>query len=184
MERPASAPATVVVVCPEAYDDEGPRWVVAQAEAEIVARYGELDVGELGLVAAMFTPPAGVFLVARAGDAGPPVGGVGVRTVRPATGEVRRLWVDPSWRGRGVARTLMTRVEEAAHQLGHSALRLGTGDRQPEAVALYHSTGWARVHMDRYGRPVPPRYIRFTKNLVVPAGDEGPSASEGGNDGS
>jgi GNAT superfamily N-acetyltransferase len=178
MERPTSAPATAVVVCLEAYDGEGPSWVVARAEAEIVVRYGGLDDGEIGLVATMFEPPGGAFLVARAGTAGPPVGGVGLRTVGPGTGEVRRLWVDPTWRGRGVARALMAGLEDAAHRLGHSALRLGTGDRQPEAVALYESTGWVRVFADRRGRPVPPRHIRFVKELAE-AGDAG-SEPDGG----
>ncbi|MGD0748000.1 MAG: GNAT family N-acetyltransferase [Acidimicrobiales bacterium] len=181
MERPTSAPPTDIVVCLEPYDDEGPSWVVAQAEAEIVVRYGGLNAGELGLVAAMFDPPAGAFLVARAGEAGPPVGGVGVRTVLPDTGEIRRLWVDPAWRDRGVGRTLMGEVEAAARRLGLSALRLGTGDRQPEAVALYEATGWEQVFVDRHGRPVPPRHIRFRKDITVSQGDGG---HEGGTDGS
>ncbi len=73
---------------------------MAQAEAEIVERYGVLDDGERGLTAAMFDPPAGAFLVARRGGAaGPPVGGVGVRALGPGIGEVRRLWVDPACGG-------------------------------------------------------------------------------------
>jgi hypothetical protein len=70
---------------------------VAQAEAELVARYGFLDDGELGLTAVMFDPPAGVFLIARTESRGQPVGGAGLRTVATGTGEVRRLWVDPAW---------------------------------------------------------------------------------------
>src|SRR5271167_3306377 len=52
MDRPASATRSAHTVARQPYDDDGPRWVVAQAEAEIVARYGELDDGELGLTAA------------------------------------------------------------------------------------------------------------------------------------
>ena len=55
-----------VAVRPEAYGDDGPSWVVARAEAELVERYGQLDESESGLTGAMFEPPAGVFLVARA----------------------------------------------------------------------------------------------------------------------
>ena len=65
MQRPASALPSEVTVRPEPYGDEGPRWVVAQAEAELVTRYGGLDAGERGLTAAMFDPPTGAFLVAR-----------------------------------------------------------------------------------------------------------------------
>src|SRR5271167_4762465 len=58
-----------VVLAREPYGDDGPRWVVARAEAEIVKRYGNLDGDEQGLTAAMFDPPNGAFLVARRGDA-------------------------------------------------------------------------------------------------------------------
>ena len=163
MPRPTSAPPPGVTIGREDYGDDGPRFVVAQAEAELVARYGWLDDGELGLTAAMFDPPGGAFWVARRpGDAGPPVGGVGLRAVSPQTGEVRRLWVDPAWRGRGLGRALMAALEEAAADLGHTTLRLGTGDRQPEAVALYEATGWERVDD---GGPVEVCGIRFVKPL-------------------
>ncbi len=158
MHRPASAILPGLTVAREPYAGDGPRWVVAQAEAELVARYGELDDGERGLAAAMFDPPAGAFLVGRAGSAGPPVGGVGVRVVAPGLGEVRRLWVDPDCRGQGVARHLMATLEDAARSLGLSALRLVTGERQPEAVALYESSGWERVEVG--GAPCGLRFIK------------------------
>jgi GNAT superfamily N-acetyltransferase len=139
--------------------------VVAQAEAELVARYGSLDDGELGLTAAMFDPPAGVFLMARTESRGEPVGGVGLRTVatETGTGEVRRLWVDPAWRGRGVGRDLMAGIEEAARVLDLSVLRIETGDRQHEAVALYEGTGWERIFVTPEGAPLPAGWIRFRK---------------------
>jgi GNAT superfamily N-acetyltransferase len=148
MPRPTSPRPPGVTIGLEPYDGDGPRFVVARAEAELVERYGFLDAGEHGLTAAMFDPPAGAFLVGRAGDAGPPVGGVGLRAVAPTIGEVRRLWVDPSWRGHGLGRALMEALEVEARRLGHTTLRLGTGDRQPEAVALYEATGWERLVAD------------------------------------
>lgn len=152
---------------PEAYGSSGPRWLVARAEAELAARYGNLDDGERGLTAAMFEPPAGVFLVARTktGRRRRPVGGVGLRTVAAGTGEVRRLWVDPAWRGRGIGRDLMAGLEDAASGLGLTQLRLGTGDRQPEAVALYERLGWERLWVTPDGAPLPPGWIRFHKVL-------------------
>jgi GNAT superfamily N-acetyltransferase len=166
MHDPSSTIQAGFVLAQEPYGDDGPQWVVAQAEAEIVERYGNLDGDEQGLTAAMFNPPNGVFVVARRGNAaGPILGGVGVRAIHPGIGQIRRLWVDPGQRGQGIARTLMTGVEHAAHQLGLTDLRLGTGDRQPEAVALYASSGWERVLVGHDGRPVPPRHIWFTKQL-------------------
>ncbi len=150
----------------EPADDDGPRWVAARAEAELVERYGSLTANELGLTGSTFDPPSGAFLVARADDVADPIGGVGVRRVRTRTAEVRRLWVDPAWRGRGVALALMAALEDAARGLGFTELELGTGDRQPEAVGLYASRGWARCIVDAEGRPVPARHIRFTKSLT------------------
>jgi GNAT superfamily N-acetyltransferase len=141
----------------EPYGGDGAQWVVAQAEAELVVRYGGLDDGEHGLTAAMFDPPAGAFVVGRAGATGPAVGGVGVRALGPGLGEVRRLWVGPDWRGRGIGRRLMAALEDAARDLGLTSLRLATGGCQPEAVALYESSGWDWVDVEGF---------RFRKELV------------------
>ena len=159
MHRPAFA----ISLRPEPYASEGPRWVVTQAETELIKRYGGLDDGELGLTTAMFEPPAGTFLIARTDGRDEPVGGVGLRTVGPGIGEVRRLWVDPACRGRGIGRELMAGLEAAASDIGLSVLRLATGDRQPEAVSLYESTGWERVFVTPEGAPLTAGWIRFHK---------------------
>ena len=56
----------------------------------------------------------------------------------------------------------MDAIEQAARDLGLTSLRLVTGERQPEAVALYDSTGWERVRID--GALCG---FRFTKDLVA-----------------
>jgi GNAT superfamily N-acetyltransferase len=150
-----------IVLAREGSQSDGFRWVVAQAEAEIVQRYGFLDDVEGDLVAAMFDPPQGVFVVARRGGAaGPPVGGVGVRAIGPGIGEVRRLWLDPGFRRRGIARLLLAALEDASRDIGLRTLCLTTGDNQPEAVALYVSTGWRQVALDKSADG-----FRFTKKL-------------------
>jgi GNAT superfamily N-acetyltransferase len=151
VDRPPSrlAPApeiTVATVSRVPFGAEDPQWVIARAEAELIARYGVLDPSEFHLTAAMFDPPSGAFLVARTGDDGRSVlvGGVGLRRVDDHTGEIKRLWVDPEHRGAGLARALMGAAETEAVSLGYRRLRLSTGDCQPEAIALYESSGWAR----------------------------------------
>ena len=145
--------------------------MIAHAMAELVDRYGALSSYELDLDGRTFDLPRGAFLVARTAGATDPVGRVGVRGVRreggdTATAEVRRLWVDPAWRGRGVARALMRVLEEEAVTLGLTSLELATGYRQPEAVALYAATGWNRQGVDHDRRPLPAGYIRFTKLIA------------------
>jgi ribosomal protein S18 acetylase RimI-like enzyme len=168
MDRPSPAIAASLVLAREPFTGEGPQWVVARAEEELVVRYGFLDEGERGLTAAMFDPPAGAFLVARRADAtGAPLGGVGLRAVHPglppAVGEIRRLWVDPAQREQGIGRRLIAAMEDTARHMGLTALRLVTGENQPEAIALYRSTGWELAHLDtaKCG-------YRFTKELGGP----------------
>ena len=165
MQRPSFAIRSGMTIRREDADRAGPRWVVAQAEAELTDRYGGLDDTELGLTPPTFDPPEGAFIVARSPGNAIPAGGVGVRTVGPALGEVKRLWVDPAWRGRGLGRGLMDALEVEANRLGLVALRLGTGDRQPEAVALYQSTGWEREFLDADGWPLAPGHLCYSKRL-------------------
>ena len=61
---------------------------------------------------------------------------------------------------------LMIGLEDATRALGLSALVLSTGDRQPEAVALYESSGWERLQVDREGKPLPAWHLRFSKVIA------------------
>src|SRR5580658_4531284 len=90
------------VIDVEPFASDPARWVVAQAEQELIARYGSLDECESDLSALQFDPPSGAFLVGRLLPGGPPVGGVGLRSAGPGIGEIKRLWVDEAWRGRGI----------------------------------------------------------------------------------
>ncbi|NUR98911.1 MAG: GNAT family N-acetyltransferase [Kribbellaceae bacterium] len=59
--------------------------------------------------------------------------------------ELKRMYVAPDARGRGLARLLLTTLEQAARAAGHPTLRLSTGYLQPEAIALYESSGYTRT---------------------------------------
>jgi GNAT superfamily N-acetyltransferase len=87
-----------------------------------------------------FRPPHGTFLMALSD--GQALACVSLKRHTPATGEVKRLWVDPAARGLGLARRMMTRVEEEARLLGFSGLILDTNAALTEAIALYRATGW------------------------------------------
>lgn len=74
-----------------------------------------------------------------------PVGCVGLQPVSPGVGEIKRMYVDPSSRGWGLSRVLLTAVESQARTLGLTRLRLETGTRQTEAIALYTNHGYTPI---------------------------------------
>ena len=78
-----------------------------------------------------------VFLVAHAD--GEAIGSGAVRELEPGIGEIKRMFVQPAWRRRGVARQLLAALEAEARNLGYLALRLETALGQPEAIRLYRS---------------------------------------------
>ncbi len=80
------------------------------------------------------------LLVARL--AGRAVGCVGFALGPPGQAEVKRLFVEPAARGRGIGRALMAHLEHGAAQAGVSLLQLETGVKQPEALALYRAFGY------------------------------------------
>jgi GNAT superfamily N-acetyltransferase len=91
-----------------------------------------------------FEPGQGQFLVVRDDD-GTPVGCGGVRLLDPETAEVKRMWLDPSVRGRGLGRELLAALEQAALGLGAERGVLDTFDMLGPAMALYRSAGWQEV---------------------------------------
>jgi GNAT superfamily N-acetyltransferase len=88
-------------------------------------------------------PPHGAFLVARVD--GRPVGCGAVRKLDEATGEVKRMWIDPNVRGHGVGRGLLVALEEVASDLGCQRVRLDTSSYLTEALALYQSCGYQEI---------------------------------------
>jgi uncharacterized protein (DUF952 family)/GNAT superfamily N-acetyltransferase len=90
-----------------------------------------------------FQPPGGTFLVGYLD--GEPVAGGGVKTVGDGIGEIKRMYVAPDIRGRGLARRLLIALEDAARRLGHHHVRLDTGPDQPHAKALYESAGYSEI---------------------------------------
>ena len=114
--------------------------LVAEQEAEVMARYGVDDPGP-GL--SEHAP----WLLARLD--GQAVACVALGHLGDLVGEVKRMYVAPSARGRGLARMLLQSLEDLAVARGYRLLRLETGTQQPEALRLYETSGWSRI--DCYG---------------------------------
>ena len=126
-------------------DDPGFVALVTAMVQEMIGLYGG-DLGTWKLV-----PPGGAWVVLRSDD-GEPVGCAGVIPLSvavpgalPTQGEVKRVYVVPSARGRGHSRQLMAAVTALAPSLGYTELWLETGDLQPIAVALYERLGWRSI---------------------------------------
>ena len=93
-----------------------------------------------------YVPPRGGLWLAVHGNAG--IGCVALRPLSPDTAEVKRMFVDEAWRGRGVGRALMETVVAAARERGYAMLRLGTLADMTAAQALYESLGFRPI--ERY----------------------------------
>ena len=104
---------------------------------------GEADIGPTR-EAAMFVEPDGVFLVVR-GAEGAAVACGGILRFDTERAELKRMYVLPAARGRGLGRRILVELESVARRLGYTAVVLETGDRQPAALGLYESSGYERI---------------------------------------
>ncbi len=69
----------------------------------------------------------------------------GVKRLDERMCEIKRMYVAPHMRGRGVARALLQELEATARRLGYEVARLDTGPRQQGARGLYESEGYAEI---------------------------------------
>jgi ribosomal protein S18 acetylase RimI-like enzyme len=88
-------------------------------------------------------PPDGRFVIVL--EDGAPVACGAIRRHDVDTAEIKRMWVRPEARGRGIARLVLRELESSARAQGYRALVLETGLRQPEALALYESHGYTTI---------------------------------------
>ena len=122
--------------------------LVEEVQQEYVARYGGRD--ETPLEPGYFDPPEGAFFVGYL-DGRPVATGAWRRRHHvvvdgtTATAEVTRMYVVPAARGRGLARAMLAHLEASARAAGAKAMVLETGVAQPEAIALYESSGYTRM---------------------------------------
>lgn len=88
-------------------------------------------------------PPHGVFLVGVEGDRGVAVGGL--RRLCDGLCEIKRLYVVPDARSRGVGRALLAALEDAGRELGYERVRLDAGPQQTHSRALFAATGYREI---------------------------------------
>ncbi|ROP63900.1 acetyltransferase (GNAT) family protein [Curtobacterium sp. PhB130] len=132
------------------WDD--PRGVVLRArmDEEMHERYGSSAGDEDPAVTeernrALAVDPSTVITSLLAIDeSGEAVGHIAVRRLRDEV-ELKRLIVLSSARGKGAATALLDECERVGREQGAARLILQTGDKQPDAVALYEKTGWRAI---------------------------------------
>ncbi len=74
-----------------------------------------------------------------------PVGCGAIKHFSPGLMEIKRMFVDPEFRSRGIARTILNELENWARQLSCEKCVLETGHKQPEAIALYQKCGYTVI---------------------------------------
>jgi putative acetyltransferase len=84
--------------------------------------------------------------------AGVPVGCGAFKPYGTDAVEIKRMFVQPTYRGQGVAQAVLSELEQWASALGYASCVLETGKRQPEAIRLYERSGYG--HIPNYGQYV------------------------------
>ncbi len=151
-----------IQVCEEPFDSPTSAALVADYVAEIKAMYPEWTPEvPPRMTGRDVEPPGGRWLVAyRDGRA---AGCAGLKRIDDAIAEIKRIYVTPDARRTGVARSLLSRLEEIARDVGYRAIRLDTGAKQQASVALFSSSGYQPI-ADYNGNPVAAHW--FEKELA------------------
>lgn len=143
---PSPSPSPEIRVTPFDHPD-----AVALSEEvlrEYQVRYGDSEGDMTPLTPAMFEPPRGLYLIAYDSD-GTPLATGGWRAMEAndegyadGDAELKRMYVTPQARGRGLARRILAALESDARAAGRTRMVLETGTEQPEAISLYTTSGY------------------------------------------
>ena len=130
--------------------------------AHLAGRYAPEHRFGPHLKARHVAPGIGTFVIARLD--GKAVGCGALRRRDPTTVEVKRMYVDPEIRGRGVAREILDYLESVARTMEAERLVLETGIYQEEAIGLYRAAGFTTIEcFDEYAGT--PTSVCFEKPL-------------------
>ena len=129
-----------VTVAPESFDTEDAQRLIRELDRGLAQLYPPEQRFGPNFKAAQIADGRALFLVARL-DARA-VGCGAIQLLDGATAEVKRMYVEPESRGRGVGRMVLDALEREAQRLGVTRLVLETGIHQHAAIALYLHAGF------------------------------------------
>jgi ribosomal protein S18 acetylase RimI-like enzyme len=138
-------------------DDQLAEPLIAELAVEYSNRYGATEERMLAWLRGHppheFAPPLGGMVIGLV-DGLAVTGGAFRRfgiVEGDETAELKRIWTDRRYRRRGYGRILLAELESRIAKLGYRRVYLTTGDRQPEAEALYTAAGYTRLAEQRPG---------------------------------
>ena len=121
--------------------------LLSELDADLAQRYGD-DDDPVHAEPGEFVPPEGLFLVLIID--GQPLACGGYRRWDEKTAELKRMYVRPAGRRRGLARRLIAELEAAAREAGYTQMWLETGLPQHEAMQLYAGAGYSPI--EKFGQ--------------------------------
>jgi putative acetyltransferase len=116
------------------------RQLVVLLDADLTLRYGDLQKHY-----AQFNHINFIDTVVLAFENDVAAGCGCFRYFAPRTVEVKRMYVKPEFRGRGISRLILSELEKWAGELGYTDSVLETGNQQMEAINLYHRFGYTEI---------------------------------------
>lgn len=121
------------------------QWALSQYFAELHRRFpGGFDPGDGADDAVQqFTPPQGLFIVAR--REGETLGCGALQFLDDERAEVKRMWISPRSRGLGLGKRLLARLEDEIGRAGRSTALLDTNATLTEAIAMYRTSGYVEI---------------------------------------
>jgi putative acetyltransferase len=117
--------------------------LISALNQELLGTYTEPGATHFRLDPEDVTPGRGIFLVVRFNE--DPVGCGALRVLDADTAELKRMYIEPSLRGKGLGRRLVASLEAEARTLGVQHLVLETGVHQTAALLLYEKCGFAPI---------------------------------------
>ena len=126
-------------------DPRGPEAaeLIAALSAELARRYDYTEDGSGNFKPEKALGPRGAFVIGHLGARAVACGAI--CPLADDVAELKRVFVQVGFRGRGYSKAILSELERQARERGYKMIRLETGLRQPEAISLYESLGYRRI---------------------------------------